>query len=293
MKALVALLTLALAGVRGHQDTPKLQVSWGIRWSTAQTVPGEDQWRILGRWAEIRVGVHVQNKGLVSVPIEDPESSLRVSFEKGTDKGMLKVTCNGTMTFTVGDRSDMIDRTTTALAPGEQLSVDCSLHRTDARDFEEGLYRFVVSTSWPNPVTFATRTWRVEFKTPQTPEEVAQYHILAGSRAMRPGRPDLALAIRHFEAAASATPDDWQPLISLAPAYEMAGRHHEAITAWEGALQKPGGLAALQGSGVPELLARAHLRNGDPASARRVLRLVGRPEARIEAFIRGTAPPPK
>jgi len=286
----IALGTVLIAGASTQGDQHR-RLEWEVRWSDAQWVAGREL--ILGNPLSVPVTVVVANDGNEVADVAEPAEALRVVVREGPPTGDLAVSCHSA---TLGQRngpSEAVPVGRAVLSPGEVATFVCSVARADGTAFVSGRYSVDVAVDWPAARRRQRGTWKLEIRPPETASEVTRLHLVEGSKAMPPGGSDVPAAIRHFEAAVAASPDAFWPLNSLAAAYDAAGRRADAIAVRELALQKPGAIAALRESRVPELLARAHLLNGDPASARRVLRLVGRPEERIEAFIRGGAPPRK
>jgi hypothetical protein len=273
-------------------------VLWRLEWREPRFVGGRTGVRILGTPADLWVIVTARNRGATGLTLASPVDTLSLRFsrqathESPATQGGIKVNRCWSSVIDLGEgRSSAAPLDPVELSPGERVTYRCSVVRSDGLSFSAGVYRVEASTTWPTK-TPRGRTLKLEIGPPRTAHELMSYHLFQGNLAEEEGLSnDLNLAVRHYEAAVAAAPDNYHPYLSLAYVHDRAGRVTDAIRAYEAALSRPGALAALKDSRVPEFLARDYVRTGNHADAIRVLRLVGRPEARIEAFIQGSAPP--
>ena len=293
MTTLAILTVLLLQTPASGED-----VQWLLEWTAPPFMDGASGVRILGTPAELRVKVTAVNRGTTGVSLASPVDALSLRFsrqatqENPATQGGIKVNRCWSSVIDHGEgRRSTAPLDPVELSPGEWVTYRCSVVRRDGLSFSAGVYRVEASTTWPTK-TPRGLTRKLEVGPPRTAHELMSYHLFQGDLAEEEGL-DNELAVRHYEAAVAAAPDNYHPYLSLAYVHERSGRLTDAIRAYEAALSRPGALAALKDSRVPDLLARDYVRTGNQADAIRVLRLVGRSEARIEAFIRGSAPPRK
>lgn len=280
-------LVLVLAATARYAEGQQGRLEWQVRWGGADWKAG--RYLILGDPISISAKIAVKNTGDEPISIGQP-SAVRVVVREGPSMGELAVNCqSAALRQRAGSVEAVPVDAAVVLSPGDVATISCSVARTDGEALVSGRYAVDVFVDWPGVRERGQGPWKLEVRPPETAGEITRFHVLAGSRAMAADPRDLSAAIVHFRAAVVASPDAYWPLNSLAAAYDAAGRRAESIAARELALQKPGAIVAFRESRVPELLARAYLLEGDLANARRVLRLVGRPEADIDAFTRGSA----
>ena len=147
-----------------------------------------------------------------------------------------------------------------------------------ARDLAEGV-RKATGETWRG--TFLRRTTlSVAVEPATTPEARAAEHRLAARAALDEG--NTAEAIRRYELAVAAAPNDLDRHADLGFAYLQGRRFREAVNAYRVALP----LAQRERSMIPEMLALAYLGLGDEPSAAAVLSSTGTPSQQVTEKLR-------
>ena len=119
----------------------------------------------------------------------------------------------------------------------------------------------------------------IQLGPPANADELGKMHALAALEAMLERRFEDAAAAA--QKAIDANPPNAGAYTVLGGAFLQLNKCHEAAVALEKVLQR----ALIGHTSIPNLLAQAYVCSGDENNARRVLRLRGIPEARLDAEI--------
>lgn len=272
-------------------DPPRL--FWNVELLDAQSVSsGFVRYRAYPPCPELSLTLSLTNKGSATVAVVTDRFSRSIAVRVWQDNEPVEVDVEWDAMAIHTNGSEPLEWAASPaiqLQPESWLRWTARVRPTDGGVFPSAEYRLEIAAAaeslvsmaggqpWTGAVNLARLPLIVIVEAPRSPQETAQAHWLAGSKALRES--DDETAMREFRQALAANPADITPLAGVALLHYRRGNYAEAVKAYEEVIKVPG---AMHGS-VPLYLACSYVWLSDYANAARVLRSAGASEGDVAA----------